>query len=191
MSRVSIELMVECTGSYLGVDIAIKEVLPSTEYDVRLPASPPLPQQSGQSHWAIRYTSISSENGGSCANVDIPISSSFSACPKLQMRMDVYCEAPPCDILHVERLRTFADVAGYLYSIISEYVPRGNLRQFILSAHPFPWRLRLSFATDVARAVAYLHARQVSVHALDQKTLEMKLGRMTHADLLWRLVYPS
>jgi LIM domain kinase 1 len=25
---------------------------------------------------------------------------------------------------------------------------------------PFPWRLRLSFATDIARAVAYLHARK-------------------------------
>lgn len=47
-------------------------------------------------------------------------------------------------------------------SIISEFVPRGNLRQYILSSRPFPWRLRLSFATDVARAVAYLHARSVS-----------------------------
>ena len=25
---------------------------------------------------------------------------------------------------------------------------------------PFPWRLRLSFATDIARALAYLHARR-------------------------------
>src|SRR5882757_1685357 len=25
---------------------------------------------------------------------------------------------------------------------------------------PFPWRLRLSFATDIARALAYLHARK-------------------------------
>ena len=25
---------------------------------------------------------------------------------------------------------------------------------------PFPWRLRMSFATDIARALAYLHARK-------------------------------
>lgn len=31
-----------------------------------------------------------------------------------------------------------------------------------MRAHPtFPWRLRLSFATDIARALAYLHARKV------------------------------
>ena len=58
------------------------------------------------------------------------------------------------------------------HSIISEYVPRGNLRQYILSSHPFPWRLRLSFATDVARAVAYLHARQVCPPDITLSTLD-------------------
>jgi len=46
-------------------------------------------------------------------------------------------------------------------SIVSEYVPKGNLRSFMLGRRPFPWRLRLSFATDIARAIAYLHARDV------------------------------
>ena len=37
----------------------------------------------------------------------------------------------------------------------------GNLRSYIHGkTKPFPWRLRLSFATDVARALAYLHARR-------------------------------
>ena len=37
----------------------------------------------------------------------------------------------------------------------------GNLRSYIHSnTKPFPWRLRLSFATDIARALAYLHARR-------------------------------
>jgi hypothetical protein len=31
----------------------------------------------------------------------------------------------------------------------------------MLGRRPFPWRLRLSFATDIARAIAYLHARDV------------------------------
>lgn len=45
--------------------------------------------------------------------------------------------------------------------IISEYLPRGNLRQYIDdSSLAFPWRLRLSFAVDITRALAYLHARQ-------------------------------
>lgn len=44
--------------------------------------------------------------------------------------------------------------------IISEYLPHGNLRSYIhSSSSPFPWRLRLSFAIDVTRAVAYLHRR--------------------------------
>jgi len=37
----------------------------------------------------------------------------------------------------------------------------GNLRQYIYDKNkPLPWRLRLSFATDIVRAVSYLHARQ-------------------------------
>ena len=37
----------------------------------------------------------------------------------------------------------------------------GNLRQYIWQEEkPFPWRLRISFATDIVRAMAYLHARQ-------------------------------
>lgn len=44
--------------------------------------------------------------------------------------------------------------------IISEYLPRGNLRSYIHHVHlPFPWRLRVSFAIDVTRGLAYLHAR--------------------------------
>jgi len=37
----------------------------------------------------------------------------------------------------------------------------GNLRSYIHDkTRPFPWRLRLSFATDITRALAYLHARR-------------------------------
>jgi LIM domain kinase 1 len=35
------------------------------------------------------------------------------------------------------------------------------VRNYIHDKHkPFPWRLRISFATDIARALAYLHARR-------------------------------
>ncbi|WWC85523.1 uncharacterized protein L201_000387 [Kwoniella dendrophila CBS 6074] len=101
-------------GSYLGIDIAIKEVLPSTEYDVH---------KYFEREWRIMRE---------CRHPNIVLFLGLS-------------KAPGDD--------------GRVF-IISEFVPRGNLRQYILSSHPFPWRLRLSFATDVARAVAYLHARQ-------------------------------
>lgn len=45
--------------------------------------------------------------------------------------------------------------------IISEFIENGNLRLYIHDkTKPFPWRLRMSFATDIARALAYLHARK-------------------------------
>lgn len=51
---------------------------------------------------------------------------------------------------------------GVVY-IVSEYVDGGNVRTYIHDKRkPFPWSMRLSFATDVARALAYLHARKVS-----------------------------
>lgn len=44
--------------------------------------------------------------------------------------------------------------------IISEYLSAGNLRSRIHNPSlDFSWRLRISFAIDVSRAVAYLHAR--------------------------------
>jgi len=45
--------------------------------------------------------------------------------------------------------------------IISEFLTGGNMRSYIAASKlPFPWRLRLSFSVDVARAVAYMHARK-------------------------------
>ena len=45
--------------------------------------------------------------------------------------------------------------------IISEFIPHGNLRTYIYQTEiPFPWRLRLSFAIDITRALYYLHQRQ-------------------------------
>lgn len=47
---------------------------------------------------------------------------------------------------------------GRIY-IISEFVG-SNVRSYIADhSKPFPWRLRMSFAMDIARALAYLHAR--------------------------------
>ncbi|ODN80475.1 hypothetical protein L202_02713 [Cryptococcus amylolentus CBS 6039] len=101
-------------GSYLGIDIAVKEILPSNEYDVH---------KYFEREWRIMRE---------CRH------------PNIVLFLGL-CKAPDHD--------------GRVF-IVSEFVPCGNLRQCILSSNPFPWRLRLSFATDVARAIAYLHARQ-------------------------------
>lgn len=77
--------------------------------------------------------------------------------------------------------------------IISEFLPRGNLRQYILDRTlPFPWRLRISFATDIARALAYLHARNTMHRDLKGENLlvsdnerlkacDFGLARVAHA----------
>ena len=44
--------------------------------------------------------------------------------------------------------------------IISEFLPGGNLRSYILNKKlKFSWRLRLSFAIDITRALTYMHLR--------------------------------
>jgi LIM domain kinase 1 len=103
------------SGTYLGIDVAIKEVLPSTEYDVA---------KYFEREWRLMKE---------CRHPNICLFIGLS-------------RAPPPDN------RIF---------IISEYIENGNVRMYIHDkARPFPWRLRLSFATDVARALAYLHARK-------------------------------
>ncbi|GAA5905528.1 hypothetical protein JCM6882_004776 [Rhodosporidiobolus microsporus] len=110
-------------GEYLGIEVAIKEVLPSTEYEVEkyLQREITLMQQARHPN-IVQYL-------GLCLAPSPP--------------------SPPSHPPSPPRIL-----------IISEFLPRGNLRQYILDRTlPFPWRLRVSFATDVARALAYLHAR--------------------------------
>ncbi|EJU01777.1 kinase-like protein [Dacryopinax primogenitus] len=100
-------------GTYLGTDVAIKEVLPSTDYDVR---------KYFEREWKL-------------------------------MR-----EARHPNVVLFLGLSYAPD--GRVF-IISEFIENGNLRQYIFAkSKPFPWRLRLSFCIDIARALAYLHARK-------------------------------
>ncbi|KZO98216.1 kinase-like protein [Calocera viscosa TUFC12733] len=99
-------------GSYLGTDVAIKEVLPSNDYDVR---------KYFEREWKL-------------------------------MR-----EARHPNVVLFLGLSSAPD--GRVF-IVSEFIENGNLRQYIFAkSKPFPWRLRLSFCIDIARALAYLHAR--------------------------------
>ncbi|TFK20451.1 TKL/LISK/LISK-DD1 protein kinase [Coprinopsis marcescibilis] len=102
-------------ANYLGIDVAIKEVLPSNDYDV--------------SKYFEREWRLMKE----CRHPNICLFIGLSRAP-----------APDNRIF-----------------IVSEFIQGGNVRLYIHDKNkPFPWRLRMSFATDVARALAYLHARK-------------------------------
>ncbi|KAJ7482312.1 kinase-like domain-containing protein [Mycena galericulata] len=102
-------------GTYLGIEVAIKEVLPSTEYDVA---------KYFEREWRLMKET---RHPNCCLYIGL------SRAPEPDNRI----------------------------FIISEYIENGNLRVYIHDkSKPFPWRLRLSFATDIARALAYLHARK-------------------------------
>ncbi|KAJ7468591.1 kinase-like domain-containing protein [Mycena latifolia] len=102
-------------GNYLGIDVAIKEVLPSTEYDVA---------KYFEREWRLMKET---RHPNCCLYIGL------SRAPEPDNRI----------------------------FIISEFIENGNLRVYIHDkTKPFPWRLRLSFATDIARALAYLHARK-------------------------------
>lgn len=99
-------------GAYLGLEVALKEVHPSTEYDF--------------AKYLARETHVLQS----------------ATHPNIVQFLGIVT-APPRLLL------------------VSEYLPRGNLRSYIHHKHlPLPWRLRLSFAIDIVRALAYLHARQ-------------------------------
>ncbi|GAA6039995.1 hypothetical protein JCM8097_002658 [Rhodosporidiobolus ruineniae] len=144
-------------GEYLGIEVAIKEVFNSTDYDVEkyLQREIKLMQQARHPN-IVQYLGL--------------------------------CLAPPS--------RTAADAPPTTRPrilIISEFLPRGNLRQFILDRSlPFPWRLRLSFATDIARALAYLHARGVMHRDLKGENLLVTSNeRLKMADFGLARVQPN
>ncbi|KAK0550674.1 hypothetical protein OC845_002536 [Tilletia horrida] len=100
-------------ASYLGTQVAVKEVLPNDTYDV------------------AKY---------------------------FERECVLMKEARHPNIVQYIGLSRSPGADGRIY-IISEFVGP-NLRGFIADTRkPFPWRLRISFATDIARALAYLHAR--------------------------------
>lgn len=112
-------------GEYLGIDVAIKEVMSSNEYDVE----------------KYLYREISLMQQARHPNV----------CQYLGLCL---APPPPRDAVTDEGTSRSTRIL-----IVSEYLPRGNLRQYILDRTlPFPWRLRMSFSIDIARALSYLHA---------------------------------
>ncbi|KAK4053640.1 hypothetical protein OIO90_003879 [Microbotryomycetes sp. JL221] len=112
-------------AEYLGLEVAVKEVMPSGEYNVD------------------KYLERECRILADCRHPNIVQLIGFALAP-----------SPPSYSSPSESNRP-------RLLIVSEYLSRGNLRQYICDKSlPFPWRLRLSFAIDVARALAYLHSRK-------------------------------
>ncbi|GAA5903063.1 uncharacterized protein JCM6883_002680 [Sporobolomyces salmoneus] len=123
-------------GEYLGIDVAIKEVMSSQEYDVE----------------KYLYREISLMQQARHPNV---------------VQYVGLCLAPPPP---KDAITDDGTSRPTRILIISEYLPRGNLRQYILDRTlPFPRRLRMSFSIDIARALSYLHASPRSCMHRDLK----------------------
>ncbi|CAE6360921.1 unnamed protein product [Rhizoctonia solani] len=125
-------------GVYLGIDVAIKEVLPSKDYDVA---------KYFEREWRLMKEARH---------------------PNVVLFLGL-SRAPPPDN------RIF---------IVSEFIDNGNLRQLIHDTRqPLEWPLRLSILTDIARAMAYLHARRCIHRDLKGENLLMTTnGRVKVTD---------
>jgi LIM domain kinase 1 len=106
-------------STYLGLPVALKQVNPSTDYDVR---------KYFEREWRLMREA---------RHPNVVLYLGLSHAP-----------------------------GGKVY-IVSEFVEGGNMRSYIHNKRkPFPWRMRISFAIDIARALAYLHARKVRYVAM-------------------------
>ncbi|KAI0255429.1 kinase-like domain-containing protein [Lactifluus subvellereus] len=123
-------------GSYLGIDVAIKEVLPSTEYDVA---------KYFEREWRLLKES---------RHPNVVLYLGLSRAPNLMA---------------------------------------ASLSFQNSSKMPLPWRLRLSFATDIARALAYLHARKCIHRDIKGENLLVTANgrRVPSSDLLGTDAYMS
>lgn len=84
-----------------------------------------------------------------------------SLCSFAGMSRTGLCRAPPPPPSAFTPPPALGTSARTRILIISEYLPRGNLRTYIWNVNlPLPWRLRVAFAVDTSRALAYLHARK-------------------------------
>ncbi|KNZ54617.1 TKL/LISK/LISK-DD1 protein kinase [Puccinia sorghi] len=137
-------------AQYLGLPIAIKEIIPRTDYDVE--------------KYFARECKISKD----------------ARHPNIVQYIGL-CLAPPSmetipvglsqkqnqdNFFSGDKKSRASNAKEARVLIISEYVSKGNLRNYLTSRlnspnpQPVSWRLRVSFAIDIARAVAYLHERK-------------------------------
>ncbi|KAI5480140.1 hypothetical protein MNV49_001800, partial [Pseudohyphozyma bogoriensis] len=112
-------------GQYLGIEVAIKEVMASGEYDVDKYF-----QREIKTMQEARHPNIVQYLGLCLA------------------------PAPQTNVVNP------GGSATQRILIISEFIAGGNLRSYIYrNENEMGWRTRMSFAVDITRAVAYLHAR--------------------------------
>ncbi|OAV93068.1 TKL/LISK/LISK-DD1 protein kinase [Puccinia triticina 1-1 BBBD Race 1] len=136
-------------AQYLGLPVAIKEIIPRTDYDME--------------KYFARECRISRE--ARHPNI-VQYIGLCLAPPSIENNPNEYSETQREDEFLYGKKKPCRNVRKSRVLIISEYVPKGNLRNYLVSrsittkAQPLTWRLRISFAIDIARAVAYLHERK-------------------------------
>lgn len=124
-------------GEYLGTPVAIKEVLPNNTYDVEKYFERECVLMKEARHPNIvQYIGLTKSPG---RDGRIYIISEFVGGNMRSFIADVSCRIASSDRSQWE--------------LTLDHFHISQMRK------PFPWRLRISFAMDIARAVAYLHAR--------------------------------
>ncbi|KAA1111894.1 hypothetical protein PGT21_014803 [Puccinia graminis f. sp. tritici] len=136
-------------AQYLGLPVAIKEIIPRTDYDVE--------------KYFARECKILRE--ARHPNI-VQYLGLCLAPPSIENNPEGYSETQREDEFLYGKKKPRKNAKKSRVLIISEYVPKGNLRNYlnsranVMNSDPLSWRLRISFAIDIARAVAYLHERK-------------------------------
>eukprot|EP01090_Pellita_catalonica_P008030 TRINITY_DN1867_c0_g1_i3.p1 TRINITY_DN1867_c0_g1~~TRINITY_DN1867_c0_g1_i3.p1 ORF type:complete len:520 (-),score=103.10 TRINITY_DN1867_c0_g1_i3:254-1720(-) len=71
---------------------------------------------------------------------------------------------------HLVQFLGMCEHEGCIY-LVTEYVPGGDLHRYLKSKVEMTWILRLQVALDIARAMAFLHAKEVMHRDLKSKNL--------------------
>ncbi|PLW36398.1 hypothetical protein PCASD_13715 [Puccinia coronata f. sp. avenae] len=136
-------------AQYLGLPIAIKEIIPRTDYDVE--------------KYFARECKIIRE--ARHPNI-VQYIGLCLAPPPMDTNPNDFSDDQSEDEFLYGKKKPRVNLRKARVLIISEFVPKGNLRSYLNSRstmtnpQPLTWRLRVSFAIDIARAVAYLHERK-------------------------------
>ncbi|POW09586.1 hypothetical protein PSTT_06769 [Puccinia striiformis] len=136
-------------AQYLGLPVAVKEIIPRTDYDV--------------DKYFARECRISRD--ARHPNI-VQYIGLCLAPPSIEMNPDDYSKTQREDEFLYGKKGPRKSMKKSRVLIISEHVPKGNLRAYLTSrstltnSQALTWRLRISFAIDIARAVAYLHERK-------------------------------
>lgn len=137
-------------AQYLGLPVAIKEILPRSDYDIE--------------KYFARECKISRE--ARHPNIVQYIGLCLAPSSAIDSSATDYLDTQREEVFLLGGKRPPKTLGNSRVLIISEYVPKGNLRSYLnlrsnsTTSPSLTWRIRISFAIDITRAMAYLHERK-------------------------------